>query len=137
MLPPDSSGLVLEKGSNTDPDTGKVIDYVEGWRDVKALATRDDGRMSCIVLQHEDKAESARGLIVLLGQYVQGMIRVGGHLALERWQWTKDHGWKPVVQIGAQSLPCQALLSKDEILKVGQSLQDESRHWTCVESETV
>jgi hypothetical protein len=135
MLPPDASGLVLEKGSNTDPDTGKVTHYVEGWRDVEPLATRADGKMSCIVIQHEDKSNRARGMVILLGQYSQGLIRVGNDVSLERWQWTKDQGWKLVVKMGDQELPCQALLAKADTLKEGQSLESATQQWNCIESE--
>jgi hypothetical protein len=33
MLPEDDSGLALEKGEMVNPATGRVTEYVEGWRD--------------------------------------------------------------------------------------------------------
>ena len=34
MLPEDDSGLALEKGEMVNPATGRLTEYVEGWRDV-------------------------------------------------------------------------------------------------------
>lgn len=37
ILPEDAEGLALEKGSMVNPATGRLTDYIEGWRDVEPL----------------------------------------------------------------------------------------------------
>lgn len=36
MLPEDADGLALEKGQMVNPATGRMTEYVEGWREVEA-----------------------------------------------------------------------------------------------------
>jgi len=43
MLPEDAEGLALEKGEMVNPATGRVTEYVEGWRDGEISAVPPPG----------------------------------------------------------------------------------------------
>lgn len=65
MLPEDSEGLALEKGSMVNPATGRMTEYVEAWRDVdvEVLPPLDeDGTRECLERLRE------RGVAVEVGK---------------------------------------------------------------------
>jgi hypothetical protein len=139
MLPEDASGLALEKGEMVNPATGRLTEYVEGWRDgeigvvpspgdevvrrfyeelrgrgvrvggVRDLRTTDDSSRLSVVLQHEDEARRSRGLVIRLGHLCQGVMRVGEDFAHERWEWCQGDGWRQTFVSGKLSMPCDVL----------------------------
>jgi hypothetical protein len=139
MLPEDDEGLALEKGEMVNPATGRVTEYVEGWRDgeigvvpspgekvVKAfyeqlrgrgvrvdglrdLRATGDSSRLSIVLQHRDEARRSRGMVIRLGHLCQGVMRVDEDFAYERWEWSQGDGWRQTSVSGKLSMPCDVL----------------------------
>ena len=129
----------MEYGSNVDPETGKVITYEECWKDVEIKAVNGapglDSKV-CVVLQLHDDAHEARGMVVRLGQYVQGVIRVGDHFALERWEWKgASEGWKRLVRIEDYFLPCNVAMEEEKI-RLGGEVKFGEFVWKVVELST-
>jgi hypothetical protein len=145
MLPEDADGLALEKGEMVNPATGRVTEYVEGWRDgeIRAVtppgeevskASREqlhdrgvgvdglraasdaDSRKLSLVLRHENVERRARGMVVRLGQICQGVMRVGDEFAYERWEWTDEAGWCKTRSSGNLDMPCDVLTILGEIV---------------------
>ncbi|KAK1991075.1 hypothetical protein LX36DRAFT_646974 [Colletotrichum falcatum] len=111
-------GLTLEKGRMVNPATGAETDYEELWRDIDAVPPT-----------------KSRGLVVWLGRFCQGISRVGGDMAAQRWEWKgEEGGWKRTARIGARELPCEALLKTGAPLSVGAHVVHEGLVWDVLES---
>ncbi|KAK1706339.1 hypothetical protein BDP67DRAFT_476512 [Colletotrichum lupini] len=110
-------GLTLEKGRMVNPATGAETDYEELWRDVEPVTT-----------------SGARGMVVWLGRFCQGISRVGEEVAAERWEWKEGEGWRRTVRIGDRALPCEVLLMTGAALSVGTHVVHEEVVWDVLES---
>ena len=83
-------GTTLEKGSMENPATGKVEPYEEVWEDPQPERVGDRLRYDCLKLDREE--ERKKGMIVRVGQYVQGIlveeVEGGGEkkVVVERWK---------------------------------------------------
>ncbi|KAK4212635.1 protein HRI1 [Rhypophila decipiens] len=98
-LPPDGA-RVLEKGRMVNSATGLETDYEEIWGS-EEISKEVEPKSCCLVLQLDQTGESGKkrqGRIVRLGQYVQGFVRAGEELVVERWKWEGE--WERVVKIG-------------------------------------
>lgn len=84
---PQPNGDVLEKGSSREPETGAVTEYEELWADVPVETTGLDEKRASVVLQLQDDARKARGLVVRVGGWCQGILKIGDEITLERWKW--------------------------------------------------
>ena len=141
----------LERGSAVDPRTGEVTEYEESWWDVPAMAVESGdeagGELRAnVVLLLQDDEHRARGMVVRVGQFCQGFVRVGERFALERWEWkdggeesarrdkdqARARGWKRAVRVGDWWLPCGAALRED-LLKVGGEVKHQDMVWKVVE----
>lgn len=135
MFPqPDST--TIERGSMTNPSNGKMADYEECWEDLEPLCTDIDteggqARKVCVLQIHDDDNE-ARGMVIRLGQFCQGVLRVGEYFSLEQWQWRKSEGWRRNVRMGDLWLPCGPML-EGERLRLGGELNYGEYSWKVVE----
>lgn len=129
---PLENGLTLERGTMINPATGHMMDYEECWRDVEAVSTEDYGARSCIVLVLEDESRTARGMVVRVGQFCQGLLRVGDAVSLERWVWAREGGWKRMVRMGDWWVPCGAVL-EGQRSAVGGEVRHGEFVWKVVE----
>lgn len=126
------NGLEYERGENVDPHTGNIQEYEELWKSLKCEgelqgASQVEGScdgVTSVVLQTE--SSESRGLIVRVGQWIQGMLKVGNDVTVERWLRkppfdvtnSEDHGrWESVSSIGQGQLPTVSAmyLTKDEV----------------------
>ena len=129
---PQKDGTTLERGTMVNPATGQMTDYEECWSDVEPTSTNSDSERLCVVLQLHDDANNARGVVVRIGQYCQGLLRVGEQLALERWEWKKETGWNRVTRMGDMWLPCGVALD-DSKLKIDGEVTYGQYLWKVVE----
>ncbi|KAF6803926.1 hypothetical protein CSOJ01_10552 [Colletotrichum sojae] len=134
---PQDGHLTLEKGRMVNPATGRECDYEELWRDVDpepASASAAKGP-ECVVLNFEDAPTGARGAVVWLGRFCQGISRVGEDVTVERWEWREDGGWKRTTRLGGGAeLPCEVLLKTGAQLSVGAHVKHGDLVWDVVES---
>ncbi|KAJ3542507.1 hypothetical protein NM208_g4063 [Fusarium decemcellulare] len=128
-LQPD--GKTLERGAMVNPETGKETDYEELWRDEDPLPTTFETPKT-IVLRLE-RGDEVKGLVILLGQYCQGLLRKGGNITAERWYWTKSDGWVRTIAVGEDALPHPQILDTS-ILEVGEILSVGDEQWRVIES---
>lgn len=82
-----SNGDVLEQGKNVDPDTGVVKAYEELWRNLEVEAVGQEKGFASVVLRVQDDRMGARGMVVRVGGWCQGILKVGDDITTERWQW--------------------------------------------------
>jgi hypothetical protein len=84
---PQPNGDTLEKGSSRDLETGTVSEYEELWADIPVEKTGLDGKRASVVLQLQDDARKARGMVVRVGGCCQGLLKIKEEITLERWKW--------------------------------------------------
>jgi hypothetical protein len=153
MMPEDDEGLALEKGEMVNPATGRLTEYVEGWRDgeigvvlapgreivegfyeelrgrgvsvdgVRDLLATEAESRLSIVLQHEDVARRSRGMVIRLGHLCQGVMRVGEDFAYERWEWSQEDGWQQTSVSGKLSMPCDVLTILAERITIDTTIK--------------
>ncbi|KAF2280223.1 uncharacterized protein EI97DRAFT_429978 [Westerdykella ornata] len=96
---PNQPDLTLEVGSAPSPFSAHGhINYEELWRDepIKAVGERcrdagGDGKRVAVTLRTEERGgEGARGLVVRVGQFVQGIMKRGERLSVERWEFVEQ-----------------------------------------------
>ncbi|KLU89160.1 hypothetical protein MAPG_08134 [Magnaporthiopsis poae ATCC 64411] len=143
MFPQPGGTETLEKGRMVNPATGREADYEELWADEEPTAIPllpgggnggGTGGSRCVVLRLDDPGRGARGLVVLLGRYCQGLIRVGEGLGVERWQWREEEGWGAAARIGTVPVPCEQIIGRlSELLEVGKELREGVNVWEVVE----
>lgn len=111
---PQADGRTLETGRMANPATGKLTDYEEVWNDLEAegvpeirknpAESTQQPRARCVVLELEDEEREERGMVVCLGRYCQGVVRIGPRFAAERWLW-EDGEWQRKFRVGDLWIP--------------------------------
>ncbi len=126
---PQPEGLrTIEKGRMVNPATGLLTAYEESWLDPEPFSTVEGERRRCVVLRLHDDANHARGVVVRIGEYCQGVVRIGNDFALERWMWDAKQGWQRLVRLGELVLPCRQALDPLKH-RVGEDVQCEQSRW--------
>ena len=131
---PQPDGSAVEQGRMVNPDNGQEMDYEEAWIDVAPTSTTLDNRKlsACAVLLLDDDSQRQRGMVVRVGQYCQGIVRIGEAVSLERWHWTKQDGWKRKVRMGDVWMPC-GLAMEFSRLTLGGEVKQGEQSWKVVE----
>ncbi len=99
------NGDVLERGYDKDPVSGRVVsEYEELWRDLPVFNI--EGERVSVVLRMQDDVHGARGMVVRVGGWCQGFVKIGGEITVERWGWAD----RPTRSTGAaQSNPAHSI----------------------------
>lgn len=84
------NGDVLEQGQSVEPGTGVVTAYEELWRDLAVEIVGQERAFASVVLRTQDNRVGARGMVVRVGGWCQGILKVGNDLTIERWQWVSS-----------------------------------------------
>jgi hypothetical protein len=121
---PQADGRTLELGTMVNPATGVLTAYEEMWRDVAAVATGADKVKYCVVITMDDPVNRARGMVARIGQWCQGLLKIGDETTVERWEYvaggTKEGevaegDWTRCVRLGQRFLPCAAAFKAEEL----------------------
>ena len=91
-----------------------------------------------VVLRHEDPARRSRGMVIRLGQHCQGVMRVGEEFAYERWEWSREDGWRRTALSGQLSMPCDVLTILGEEMCTDTTVtygNEDNLTWQCEEAE--
>ncbi|KDQ58511.1 hypothetical protein JAAARDRAFT_128365 [Jaapia argillacea MUCL 33604] len=134
---PDPNGdqnVSVERGRMWNAERGAVGEYEEGWLEVAV-----QGRGRCVVLEIGKGDQSAgvgdsraTGMIVRVGQYCQGIVKIGEQTLVERWECVEGElggNWKltgkgSVGSEGALHLPCGAACDLEGDIRQGDVLHD-------------
>ncbi|PNS15742.1 hypothetical protein CAC42_4194 [Sphaceloma murrayae] len=133
---PDGSSL--EVGEMRNPETGKVQKYEEKWVDEEVERTGAEEGRRAVVLElserDEEGREWAKGAVVRVGRWVQGLVKVvrgaGAEISCERWKW-EEGGWERVMKIGRLWLPCK--VACEEAVEVGKEVRYGEWRWVVKE----
>ncbi|KAI0527875.1 hypothetical protein F5B22DRAFT_8362 [Xylaria bambusicola] len=135
---PQDDGRTLETGHMVNPDTGKMTDYEEIWRDLEPEGIPEDTdeqpRARCVVLELKDAEREQRGMVVCLGQHCQGVMRQGDSFAAERWQWINGE-WRLKFRVGELWIPGPEHIYADVISSQNKHIMGENmlQKWDVVE----
>lgn len=137
MVPSQNPGETVESGSMVNPDTGVLQPYEECWLDGEPGPGEASGGW---VMQHHDEAGEAgaaggRGVVVRIGERVQGVLRVGKEVAVGRWEMVAGApSWTAVAEIGGMAgtgFPTGLATTP----AVGEKVQaQDGRQWVCLEA---
>ena len=135
-------GDILERGQNVDAETGEVKKYEELWHDVGIQHVGDNQTDVSIVLKTEEINRNTRAMIVRVGDWCQGILKVGDAVTVERWHWTpaatrhlagnSEGNWKRIARLGNGNLPC-AVTFEAKDLEEGKRITAEALEWEVVE----
>ena len=107
---PTMADVELESGRMRHPESGVVREYEEAWRAVEVRGVPGEERCVSVVLEiglgEGAEGASAKGMVVRVGQYCQGIVRIGSEVTVERWAWSEERKWVCVARIGSATLPC-------------------------------
>lgn len=132
----DDVGTELETGRMVNPTTGLEADYEEAWVSVDAVRTgfQTETPPPYAVMRVCDDERRVRGMVVRVGQFCQGILRVGDAVTVERWEWRSDGGWTLSARFGERKLPTTTLIEEMEGLVVGGVINDGERVWDVLEA---
>ncbi|KAF4552281.1 Hypothetical protein D9617_10g072620 [Elsinoe fawcettii] len=141
---PQPDGRSLETGTMLNPATGKVEAYEEMWSDghVTPIGKEEGKRAVILDLREVDAGgrEWAKGMVVRVGKWVQGIVKVvregGGEgmveVSCERWEYA-EKGWERRVKIGRLWLPCA--ITWEEGVRVGKEVRYGDWNWVVMEAD--
>ena len=84
------NGDVLERGKMIKPGTGLVTTYEELWRDLEVEVVGQEKTCTSVVLRAQDDGKGLRGMVIRVGGWCQGILKVGNDVTIERWQWVRS-----------------------------------------------
>ncbi|TAQ87807.1 hypothetical protein B7494_g3873 [Chlorociboria aeruginascens] len=123
MYPEEGSNEVLEKGNMVNPATGKAEDYEEIWEDLEVgLVGDEDEHVHWVLrtrLEHTIFG-TTRGMVIRVGEWIQGVLRVGDEISVVRWKWDKGTGWARIVaikELGLEIAEIHGEIYLDDILE--------------------
>lgn len=129
---PQANGDVLERGTQKHPITGLECEYEELWADLDVKVVGDEKSRISVAMKTENSDTKARGLVVRVGSWCQGILKVGDELTIERWQWI-NLKWDRIVRIGDGALPCDATFidpsSESDLIRSGDLLWKVVEHF--------
>ena len=145
--------VTRETGAMVNPASGREEEYEEIWVDVgkevpprvKGAAVGEFPRAEgscCVVARFEEEGDGRvvrRGLIVWIGQFCQGILRIGEHVTAERWEFDGEKGeWVRVYREGSGCLPCGWVVNESSDLREGREFMaplGDGMKWKIVESD--
>jgi hypothetical protein len=128
-------GRTLETGKMVNPATGRETEYEEVWRSAEPLASMKD---VVVVLRTRDDNPGRRGMVVRVGQYVQGILRDGDDVMVQRREWKAGSGWEVTAKLGPDLLSSAMGMvtsegTLDQKLRVGGTVYGGGTMWDVVE----
>jgi hypothetical protein len=132
-----SEKLTLEYGHAFHPHYKAVKSHEEMWEDEDILTTSTssdtaEAEKVCTVLRLQDDAKGVRGIVIRLGQYIQGIVVAGDEVSAERFEYSKENDWQRTKRVGKHLLPC-AILKRQLVLAVGGTVRYKEFEWTVEE----
>jgi hypothetical protein len=130
------NGEVLEYGSMVNPAKGVVEKYEECWVDLSPRAIPPEKEFISWVMKCEDAERGVKGMVIRIGEHIQGVLRRGDEISVGRWKWREEEGWKKPVDIGnfGTEIPSE-VLRLDADMKLGEKKTGgQGLEWKCIEA---
>ncbi|MCJ1399604.1 hypothetical protein MMC11_002806 [Xylographa trunciseda] len=125
-------GDILECGQNVDAETGEVKKYEELWHDIGVHLVGQEKDHLSAVLMADNQDNNTKGMIVRVGNWCQGILKVGDDTTVERWQWSHGDDWQLVAKLGQELLVCGATFDRGS-LELGKVISHHHLDWQVAE----
>jgi len=125
-------GDVLECGQNIDAESGEVKKYEELWHDIGVELVGQEKDYLSVVLTTDNQDNNTKGMIVRVGNWCQGILKVGEDTTVERWQWSRGDDWQLVAKLGTKLLICGATFDNSS-LELGKVIRHHDLDWHVIE----
>lgn len=147
------NGDVLERGKNANPETGEETEYEELWHDLEVESMGRKHNHSSVVMKAENPEQSLKGMVVKVGGWCQGIMKVGDEMTVERWEhklgsvtddereairisgWQTEKGktsndWIRTFRCGTGYLPCKDVVEETTgKLGLNHVIKDHPDYW--------
>jgi hypothetical protein len=122
------NGETVERGQMVNPATGEMTPYEESWADIRPLGEK----VGWVV---KGQGEGARGMVVRIGGFAQGVLRKGSEVGMRRWRYLGgEKGWDPIVGIGDCDIPKELFGERCGVIIEGEKfMSGNGLEWVCVE----
>ncbi|CZR67912.1 uncharacterized protein PAC_17811 [Phialocephala subalpina] len=137
---PQSDGTVLEYGIMANPKTGKMTKYEECWEDVEPALVGDEEEFVSWVLICDDAESGTKGMLIRIGEIIQGLVRTPKGISVVRWEWNanaeteEEAEWERAVAIGRLEVPGILFEEGENIVKGVELMGSDGLDWLCVEA---
>lgn len=122
-----ANGQVVERGEMVNPKTGRMEKYEESWADIRPLGEK----VGWVV---KAQGQGARGMMIRIGGFVQGVLRRGSDVGIKRWRYAVgDDGWDEIVGIGVCDIPAELLETFSNMEEGGKFMGSNGLEWVCAE----
>lgn len=131
---PTLPDVSLERGTMRHPGSGEMREYEEAWKHLDVLPVGPgggvhEGQRVSVFLETGQAGDRRRGMVCRVGQFVQGIVRDGDDVSVQRWAWDEEEReWKPVARIGHAAMACDVTW-KDEV-NDGDIIVRDGVEWT-------
>lgn len=128
---PDEVSYESEKGRMMNLDTGIEQEYEEIWADIQV---HNEASKTCAVIRLDEGQTGARGVIVLVGEWCQGIMELrDGSVVVDRCRWNAhSKTWTKLGLFDAvQLLPTERVLQNH--VQLGESFTHKDFLWTVEE----
>lgn len=130
---PTLPDVTIERGTMGHPESGELREYEEAWKDIPALPVKcggpHDGKIVTVLLESGGAGTARWGMICRVGQYVQGIVRDGQSVSVQRWAWSEGaREWKKVAQIGDASMVCDVTWN-ESLQGIGKTFTRDGYTW--------
>lgn len=105
----EPNGGLIQKGTIEDPESGESTDFEVLWAPIATIPYEVPGGPTSVVFKFQDRAEGGKGLVVRVGNWCQGLLKVGGQTTIERWVWDGQPKRK-VPETEAKEMPYRIVL---------------------------
>ncbi|KUJ20786.1 uncharacterized protein LY89DRAFT_716106 [Mollisia scopiformis] len=136
---PQSDGSVLEYGEMVNPARGRRMKYEECWEDVEARLVGVEEEFVSWILICDDEEGGRKGMLVRVGDVIQGLVRDGAGSRIVRWEWRageneEEEEWERTVGIGRLEVPGVLFEEGKRVEKGDELMGSDGVDWVCVEA---
>ncbi|KAF2197349.1 hypothetical protein GQ43DRAFT_444331 [Delitschia confertaspora ATCC 74209] len=128
---PMDDGRELEVGHAKNPFTGKEVNHEEMWRNVAILPCGPTQHKIYTVLRIQNDTLLTRGVVIRIGQFCQGILKVGQQVCVERWEYMASNEVKDGLcstmqagQDGVNGIPPTAHAGQDGVYSTVSAAQN-------------
>ena len=124
-----ANGDAVERGQMVNPKTGILDAYEESWADIKPLGEK----VGWVV---KTQGQEARGMLVRIGEFAQGILRRGSEVGIKRWKYVGGElGWDSIVEIGDCNIPAELFGGRCNSMAEGEMFMgNDGLEWVCIEN---
>lgn len=122
------------------PTLGKEMRYEECWEDVETGLVGSEPECRSWVLICDDIEKYERGMLIRVGEIMQGLVKGKTGVRVVRWEWSVSEDgegegeWERCLAIGRLEIPGVLFEEGRRVVDGEELMGSDGLDWTCVES---